>query len=57
MWIEIDLCLINTQLIFYPLVTFALVFFGIKIFKGWRNLAKKNIESSKTDKGIDPISE
>jgi|TARA_R110000744_G_scaffold79553_1_gene156132 hypothetical protein len=49
------MCLLDAQLIFYPLAVFALTFFGIKIYKRY-TLGKKNIEKTKPNKDIDSIS-
>lgn len=48
------MCLIDAQLIFYPLATFALVFFGIKIYKNYRS-TNKNIVNKKSDDTVNSI--
>ena len=42
------MCIIDAQLIFYPLATFCLVFFGIKMYKRYYS-TKNNIVTKEPD--------
>ena len=49
------MCLLDAQMIFYPLATFSLVFFGLRAYKRYRS-TKKDIVTGKPDKSIDSVS-